>query len=381
MPAPSTHAPKPPETPLLALIRERVRDGGPLSVAEYMDLVLNHPEQGYYHKRDPFGADGDFVTAPEISQMFGEMLGAWLVACWYCIGRPAPLRLVELGPGRGQLMADVVRTMSSFPDIGSAIEIHLVESSRRLREVQRAKLPGLAVTWHDGLDTVPEEPIALIANEFFDALPVHQLMRTHAGWSERLITSGEDRVLAFAAGKAPAALLDMIPSAAMAEPGEIAEVSPVRCDLARSIGERIARDGGVALIIDYGAAVDRPTGDTLQAVGRHQAVDPLERPGEVDLTTHVEFKSLIQTAASTGAHAFGPVPQGAFLLRLGMDQRVQSLSRNADERQVEDLRQACFRLTDASAMGELFKVVALTQPGMGPPPGFDLPTFEDEQQA
>ena len=161
----------------------------------------------------------------------------------------------------------------------------------------------------------------------------------------------------------------------------IAEISPVRCELARHIGDRIVQHGGVALIIDYGAAVDRPTGDTLQAVRRHQIADPLQAPGEADLTTHVEFKSLVEAAASTGASAFGPVPQGPFLRRLGMDQRALSLSRNASERQAENLRHACFRLTDASAMGELFKAIALVPPGMATPPGFDLPMFDEKAPA
>ena len=380
MPAPSTRAPKPPETPLLALIRERVRDRGPLTVADYIALVLNHPEHGYYHSRNPFGAAGDFVTAPDISQMFGEMIGAWLVACWHQINPPTPLRLVELGPGRGQLLADVVRTVTRLTGIGSDLEVHLVESSRRLREVQRAKLPDLAITWHDALETVPDGPFALIANEFFDALPVHQLICRETGWAERLITSGDDGRLVFTDGKAPAALLDMIPNAAAALSGEIAEVSPIRRDLARHIGERIAHDGGIALIIDYGAAVDRPTGDTLQAVSQHDIVDPLERPGEADLTTHVEFKSLIHAVQASGARTFGPIPQGAFLRRLGMEQRALALSKHTDERQAADLRHALFRLTDANAMGELFKAIALTRPNFPAPPGFDLATIDGETQ-
>ncbi|MGI9499087.1 MAG: class I SAM-dependent methyltransferase, partial [Geminicoccaceae bacterium] len=278
MPARSTPAPRPPDTPLLSLIRKRIRETGPLSVAAYMDLALNHPDDGYYHTKEPFGPAGDFVTAPEISQMFGELIGLWLAAAWQQAGGPALFRLVELGPGRGQLMADLVRATARVPGFLASADLHLVESSRRLRDLQRSQLSNLAVTWHDKLETVPEGPLFLIANEFFDALPVHQLIGTESGFAERVVTwaddGHDDGGLTFTTADPPETLVEMIASLPAGAPGEIAEVSPARSDMARQASERIVRDGGVAAIIDYGAWVDQVTGDTLQAISDHQPVDP-----------------------------------------------------------------------------------------------------------
>ncbi|MGI9507896.1 MAG: class I SAM-dependent methyltransferase [Geminicoccaceae bacterium] len=374
MPARSTSIPRPPETPLSSLIRKRIRETGPLSVAAYMDLALNHPTLGYYHGKNPFGADGDFVTAPEISQMFGELIGLWLATAWQQAGSPALFRLVELGPGRGQLMADLLRATTNVPGFLEDADIHLIESSERLRAQQRAKLSGAAVTWHDRLETVPSGPVFLIANEFFDALPVHQLIRIGSGWAERTVTSDGDGDLAFAQGRASPACVGVIEEAPACEPGDMAEISPQREKLAHQIGERIAKDGGVAAIIDYGAFVDHVTGDTLQAVHKHQPVDPLHLPGEADLTTQVDFKSLAQAAASAGADVFGPVPQGTFLRTLGIEVRTATLLQRADQQQSKALRHALFRLTDAGAMGELFKVLVLSAPNSAPP-GFEAPTL------
>lgn len=341
-----------------------------MSVADYMDLALDHPEFGYYRTQEPFGASGDFITAPDISQVFGELLGLWLAMAWQEAGRPSPFRLVELGPGRGQLMADLGRATARVDGFLDAADIHLVESSERLRAIQRRTLPHLEIHWHERWETVPDGPLFLIGNEFLDALPVHQLIKTETDWVERVLTISDDGKLIFSTGPATHALVDLIAGGDRAEIGEVAEVSPVRNGLAKNIGERLSRGGGVALFVDYGAWVDRPTGDTLQAVSNHQPVDPLSLPGKADLTTQVDFQSLARAARAGGAAVFGPVPQGTFLRGLGIEPRIAILLRDADEEQRQALRSALFRLTDASAMGEVFKVLVLASPDGPMPPAF-----------
>ncbi|MEM7041885.1 MAG: SAM-dependent methyltransferase [Pseudomonadota bacterium] len=376
MPARSRPTPSPPEqTPLQSLIQQRIRAGGPITVADFMDLALNHPDDGYYQTKEPFGAAGDFVTAPEISQVFGELIGLWLATAWAEAGRPASCRLVELGPGRGQLMADILRATAMVPGFQRAADVHLVETSKRLRAHQRTTLSSHAIAWHKRLNSVPDGPIFLVANEFFDALPAHQLIRTESGWAERQVTFDGDG-FAFTTGDAPSALVGSLDRLETTEPGQIAEISPLREKLAQSIGERIRRDGGVAMIIDYGAWVDRSTGDTLQAVRDHRPVDPLRLPGEVDLTTQVDFKRLGEAAAEGGADIYGPVPQGTFLRTLGIEVRTAALLERADPDQQRNLREALFRLTDASAMGEAFKVLVLAAPGDPSPPAFGAPTLQ-----
>ena len=335
-----------------------------------MNLALGHPEFGYYRTRNPFGAGGDFITAPEVSQVFGELLGLWLAAAWQQAGNPTRFRLVELGPGRGQLMADLLRATAGIAGFLEAAELHLVESSERLRAIQRQALPATDVHWHDDLETVPDGPLFLIGNEFLDALPVHQLVRTERGWAERLISGQDDGSLGFTEGPASPDLIDLIIGGDKAGIGDIAEVSPDRLALVRMIAARLKRDGGVALLIDYGAAVSRPTGDTLQAVRDHQPAAPLEEPGLADVTTQVDFLSLARTARAAEAAVHGPMMQGAFLRALGIELRTAMLLKGADEKQSHRLRSALFRLTDASAMGELFKALALTPPDGPTPPAF-----------
>jgi SAM-dependent MidA family methyltransferase len=375
MPAPGKPAPPPPETPVLALLRRRIAAEGAITVAEFMDIALNHPEHGYYRSREPFGKGGDFVTAPEISQTFGELLGLWLATAWQAAGRPAPFVLAELGPGRGQLMADLLRAIAKVPGFLEAADRHLVETSERLREMQQTRLERYQIRWHERLDTVPAGPLFLIANEMVDALPAHQLQRTADGWAERVVTLGEDGALDFSLATPSADLLACVAGLEATPPGAITEISPAREALARALGGRIRRNGGVAAIIDYGAWAERATGDTLQAVEGHRPADPLASPGAADLTTQVDFRRLGEAAAEGGADVFGPVPQGTFLRTLGIEVRTAALLSRAGEAQRRDLRAALFRLTDAGAMGEVFKVLALASPAGPPPPGFGAPTL------
>ncbi len=354
------------------MLAAEIRSRGPLSVARFMALALGHETQGYYQRRDPLGAAGDFTTAPEISQMFGEIVGLWLAEAWARCGRPSPPRLVELGPGRGTLMADLLRTTARVQDFRRSIAVHLVERSPRLRELQADRLGGVDATWHDRFEQVPEGPLFLIANEFFDALPVHQLVRTGQGWVERQVGLAGDGSLAFVQGDRPSPLARSLPDAA---PGTVAELSPARAELARQIGERIAGAGGVALLIDYGAFASHPTGDTLQAVRGHARADPLATPGAADLSAQVDFRALAQAACAGGAAAFGPVPQGTFLRAFGIEARALQLLARARPEQRRELRAGLFRLTDPSAMGEVFKVLALARPNDPPPPGFHAPTL------
>jgi NADH dehydrogenase [ubiquinone] 1 alpha subcomplex assembly factor 7 len=352
------------------MIAGLIREQGPLPVARYMSLALAHPEHGYYSKKEPFGAAGDFVTAPEISQMFGEIVALWLAQAWLDRGRPRPLRLVEIGPGRGTMMADMLRALRAVPELLAAAEVHLVETSPRLREAQRQRLAGQQVSWHEDLEGVPAGPLLLVANEVLDALPVHQLVMTEGGWVERCVGLDDEGRLAFVAARepAPAALARGLP--ADAAPGTIAEVSPARAALAEAIGRRLALHPGVALLIDYGGSPTTPAGDTLQAVRAQQPWDPLAAPGEADLSSQVDFGALARAAVRGGARVHGPVPQGAFLRALGIEARALNLMRNASAEERRELRAALFRLTDASAMGELFKVLALASPEGPPPPGF-----------
>ncbi len=363
-------------TALAALLAEEIRRAGPISLARFMALALGHPEHGYYHARQPLGRAGDFVTAPEISQMFGELIGLWLAQAWQDQGRPAPLRLVELGPGSGQLMADLLRATAKLPDFQASLELHLVEFSQALRARQEQRLAGWPVVWHAELASVPAGPCFYLANEFFDALPVLQLLRTEPGWRERRIGLGARGGLDFVLAEPPPALLAELAAHGLsaAAPGAIAELSPAREAIAGLLARRIARQGGLALLIDYGAERTAPLGDTLQAVRGHQPVDPLAWAGLADLSSQVDFTALGRAAARAGAAVYGPVPQGPFLRTLGIELRALQLLRQAAPTQHRALRAGLFRLTDASAMGELFKVMVLAAPGAPAPPGFLAPS-------
>jgi|FEC22Drversion2_1045045.scaffolds.fasta_scaffold00023_109 NADH dehydrogenase [ubiquinone] 1 alpha subcomplex assembly factor 7 len=356
-------------TPLERIIRAEIAETGPMPLERYMALCLGHPTHGYYMARPAIGAQGDFTTAPEISQMFGEIVGAVLAHAWQTMGSPRPVRLVELGPGRATLMLDMLRTFRALPDLRAAVDIHLVETSPRLRAAQAYRLTGSGIqaSWHDSLDTVPDGPVLLAANEFFDALPIRQRILRDGSWRQRMV--GID-----AAGRL--AVLDIGPEDGAGIPphlleaadGTVIEDCPAARAIAGAIGARLARHPGLALIIDYGYRGPAP-GDSLQALRGRRPADPLEAPGEADLTAHVDFAAIAAAAVASGARAWGPVSQGSFLTALGIGLRAERL--RASGACAIDLAIAVERLTGVGAMGDLFKVLALASPGLPAPPPFE----------
>ena len=330
----------------------------PTTIADYMAAANGH----YYATRDPLGAAGDFTTAPEISQMFGEMIGIWIADLWSRAGSPA-FRYVELGPGRGTLAADALRVMARFGC--TPIGIDLVETSPTLRTAQRARLP--AAEHHDEVDALPDDaPLIIVANEFFDALPIHQYVRVADGWRELMVERRDD-VLTPVAGDIPAD--DAVPPSLRAQPqGTIVETTPVSAAIMQRCAFRLARHGGAMLAIDYGYA-GPAAGDTLQAVKAHRIADPFTDPGEVDLTAHVDFTALAVVAQNAGVSVSPLTTQGDWLQRLGIDARLQSLA-NAAPTRAEELKGQRDRLVEAREMGDLFKVMAFTAPGWPAPAGF-----------
>lgn len=356
-------------TPLLALVREIAEKKGPLSVAAYMELALQHPEFGYYRQKDPLGRTGDFITAPEISQMFGEMIGLWCADVWRQMGKPERFALLELGPGRGTLMQDALRATARITGFHAAMNLHLLESNKTLRAAQWEKLSAHVPVHMDDLTELPAMPTIVIANEFFDALPVRQFEKNFQGWCERLISVADDR-LAFTLWPLDEPLLQFIPAHLReANPGTIYEVSLPSMPMVRTLAKHIVQQSGAMLMIDYGFV--EPAGlSTLQAVSDHGYVDVLERPGEVDLTAHVDFGMLRTVAAGAGVKVMGPIGQGAFLQALGIDLRAAQLKREASSEQVATLDAALHRLTDASQMGNLFKAMAVASPSLSELAGF-----------
>jgi NADH dehydrogenase [ubiquinone] 1 alpha subcomplex assembly factor 7 len=359
-------------TPLARQLRSRIEIGGPLTVAEFMAAALGHPRHGYYMSGDPFGHDGDFLTAPELSQMFGELIGLWCVAGWEQMGRPNHALLVELGPGRGTLMSDALRAMAATPGCRDALDVHLVETSPGLGAAQRRKLADANVTWHAELQSVPEGPLLLVTNELFDALPIHQFVRMPGAWRERLVDvdpASDGFRFVLARGQTPATAL--IPEeASEAPPGSVAEVSAAAISLAHEIGRRIAASGGMALIIDYGTARGA-VGDTLQAVRRHSRHEVLDAPGTADLSAQVDFAMIARVTGEAGARPFGPVTQGEFLRALGIEIRAATLRRNATPAQRTAIDAALERLVDPARMGALFKALAIAPAGSPAPVGFE----------
>lgn len=360
-----------PAVPLSERLKRRIALQGPMTVGDFMADVLTHPERGYYATRDPFGVHGDFTTAPEISQMFGELVGLWCADVWQRTGTPSPIALVELGPGRGTLMADALRAAKVMPGFRDAVEVHLVEVSPALRAKQDEALAEVRPTWHADVTTLPEKPLLVIANEFFDALPVRQFVRTPRGWAERLVGyDAETDRLAFALGRPDARAAAMVPDALRESPvGAVVEVSPAAISVMAELARRVSVHGGAALAIDYGRSEAKAEA-TLQAVRGHARADVLDSPGSADLTAHVDFPALARVAEESGATAHGPVEQGTFLRALGIEARAEILARNATPTQAEDIRSALRRLTNASEMGALFKALCVAPRTFGVPAGF-----------
>ena len=345
-------------------IRRRIAVNGPLNLARYMSLCLAHGEHGYYMKKDPLGVLGDFTTAPEISQMFGELIGLWCANIWQSMGAPASMLLAELGPGRGTLMADVLRAIrSAAPQFMAALEVHLVETSPVLREKQAEALrpSGIVPRWHERVEDVPPGAAIFIANEFFDALPIHQYQKTPEGWRERLVGAAEQGGFEMALSPL-CAKEDYLPEKLRKAPvGAVAEVSPGRDKVMAAIAKRLARQAGAMLVIDYGH-VKTAHGDSFQAVRNHQYADPLHSPGDADLTSHVDFEHMADIARDNGAAVHGPITQAEFLTRLGIEARARALGARADEAMKTQLEKALHRLTHKEQMGELFKVLCVTSP-------------------
>lgn len=356
-------------TALLSELREIIAAEGPISLARYMTLALQHPRHGYYVTRDPLGREGDFTTAPEISQMFGEMLGLWAAHVWTTMGSPDPVCLVELGPGRGTLMADALRAARVVPAFRSAVRVHLVETSPTLRERQRAALPDIDVTWHDDLASIPDAPTVLLANEFLDALPIHQFELHDGRWFERLVGLGPDGGLILGLSREPVPAAGIPARFTGLGTCAVFERSPARETVSAEIARRLVRCGGAALVIDYGHARSG-CGDTFQAVGRHAYADPFAAPGTVDLTSHVDFEAIAAAALHAGAEVHGPLKQGVFLTRLGMGARAERLARDKPADVAADVAAAFDRLTSAEGMGVLFQAICFTAPGLPAPPPF-----------
>ena len=351
-------------TALADILKARIAATGPMSLADYMAECLLHPAHGYYATRDPFGGGGDFTTAPEISQMFGEVLGLCLGQAWLDQGRPTPFTLAELGPGRGTLMADILRTTRAVPGFHAAARVMLVEASATLRTVQRRTLGDHPVQWLDGVDHLPDAPLFLIANEFFDALPIRQFSRRGEGWAETVVGLQGDRLTL---GRTPPAPLVALQHRLGDTPeGGIVETCPAAPPIMARIGATIAAHGGTALIVDYGDW--RSRGDTFQAVKDHRFTDPLAEPGEADLTAHVDFEALARAAAPASASRM--IPQGALLQRLGIDARAARLAERLTGAALQSHLAAHHRLTDPQEMGSLFKALAIHPPHLPPPPGF-----------
>ncbi len=342
-------------------IRERIAVEGPMRLDRYMAACLG----AYYGSRDPLGPGGDFVTAPEVSQMFGELIGAWAAQVWHDQGRPERFVLAELGPGRGTLMRDALRAAAGMPGFREAAQLWLVETSPVLRERQAETLAVAGPSWADTVADLPDGPLIVLANEFFDALPIRQFQRTDVLWRERLVGLKEGALVwEWDRARSDPALETRFPLLA---DGGVVEVNPAGEAIAAHLGARIAAEGGAALVIDYGAWDG--SGDTLQALRGHAPVDPLGAPGTADLTAHVRFSAL--AAAARPARAHGVVGQGVFLEVLGLTARAQALARGRDAATVAAIAAAHRRLTHPEEMGRLFQALALTPERVPSPPGFD----------
>jgi SAM-dependent MidA family methyltransferase len=350
--------------PLSERITDLIRATGPLPVNQYMALCLFDPESGYYTSREPFGRGGDFITAPEVSQMFGELVAVWLRAAWDNCRRPLPVIFAEIGPGRGTLMKDILRTLSKLdPKLAGDAEFAMVETSERLAKIQKQALEGAKarITWHATVDTLPESPLFIVGNELFDAIPIRQFIKSAGGWRERAVGLDDAGRLTFvaAAGAPDPAMLP--PGAGNAPEGAVFELAPARAALMETIAARVARHGGAGLFTDYGY-IAPAIGDTLQAIKAHRYEDVLANPGKADLTAHVDFSALSEVAHRHGLAAH-LIDQGDFLLGMGLLERAGRLGAGAGEATRERLQGEVERLAGPAGMGTLFKVLAIAPKG------------------
>ena len=353
--------------PLAERLRERITREGPISVANYMQACLADEREGYYTSRQPIGASGDFVTSPEVSQIFGELLGLWAVAVWQSMGEPKSIVVAELGPGRGTLLADAARSWLSVKHFAGCVSLTLVETSPLLREIQRKTLHAVhqPIQWCETIDEVPRgRPFIVLANEFIDALPIRQLVRRGSAWRELCVGLSAQGKPVFMDG-------DIVDDSTLpaATEGSVLEMRSATAPLLASLAARAREIPLAALFIDYGHAKSG-LGDTLQAVRGHRYADPLAFPGKTDLTAHVDFAALKHEAEALGLRAYGPMSQGEFLLKLGLSERRDRLLETARPEQRELIASGASRLVDRSQMGILFKVLALTSDGLAPPPPF-----------
>ncbi|WP_158917820.1 class I SAM-dependent methyltransferase [Caulobacter sp. S45] len=355
-------------TPLARRLAERIAEDGPMTAADYMTACLHDPQHGYYATRPRLGADGDFVTAPLVSQMFGELIGTWIAEVWVRLGRPSSFRLVEVGPGDGKLMSDALRALTRAPGLLEAADLWLVEPSEPLRKLQAERLAGQPLRWAARLAQVPDgAPIILVANELLDCLPARQFLRMGGAWAERRIGLDDEGRLAFGLAPPPP---DFQPPPGLEQTSEgvVVELSPAQAKFGAQVGARVAQDGGAALLIDYGR--DRvEAGDTLQAVIRHRKVDPLADPGEADITVYADFPTVVAAALAAGAEVSPILGQGALLRRLGIELRAAALIRARPDLEDRIGRQLA-RLIDNDQMGALFKALAIHQNGLSVP-GFE----------
>jgi SAM-dependent MidA family methyltransferase len=363
-------------SPLQSEIVKLIQSAGPMPVWRYMEMCLSHPDYGYYVSRDPLGREGDFTTAPEVSQMFGELLGLWSASVWKAMGSPSELRLIELGPGRGTMMVDALRALRVLPPLYQSLRIHLVEINPVLRDKQQAALAHVRnVAWHDTIDDVPAGPAVILANEYFDVLPVHQMVKQETGWHERVVEIDKDDQLAFGIAAEPTPRFEvLLPPLLRAAP--VGAVFEWRADHEiMKLASRVRDQSGAALIIDYGHARS-DAGDTFQAIASHSFADPLRHPGQADVTAHVDFQALAHAAEDVGARVYGPVPQGDFLKRLGIETRAMRLKAKAAPEIAEGVSDAMHRLIGGGhgGMGSMFKVLAIADPKLD-----DLVGFHDDE--
>ena len=363
----------PEATPLEERFIQLIKLNGPMTVADYMADAIGHPHEGYYTTQKAIGAEGDFTTAPEISQVFGELLGLWLVDAWRNMGSPKEFNLVELGPGRGVLMADMLRAARLRPEFTRSAQVWLLETSGRLRHEQQKRLRACEVKplWADEFSDIPPAPSLIIANEFFDCLPIRQFQRVGKGWRERLVgLSADENKLDFVLDPTPPPPDFELPDPSESEEGDIFEISFAARDFIADMCRMLTEHEGAALIIDYGH-MQSGLGDTLQSVRDHEFWPPLASPGRADITAHVDFESLARNAIDSGAAAHGPITQGKFLDRLGLALRVEMLCKGKPPEEAEKIRAGASRIAASNQMGEIFKVLCLASPSLPLPAGFD----------